>query len=53
MFIFVVICIVLRSKSIEIDVTGLPHRPHTGREDANEEEPFTVVINTFKRRRML
>ena len=52
-FIFVVICIVLRSKTVERDVAGLPYRPHAGRLDANKEEPFTVVINTFKRRRLL
>ena len=52
-FIFVVICIVLRSKTVERDVAGLPYRPHAARLDANKEEPFTVVINTFKRRRLL
>ena len=52
-FIFVVIYIVLRSKTVERDVVGLPYQPHAGTDDSNNEEPFTVVINTFKRRRLL
>ena len=53
MFIFVVIYIVLRSKTVERDVVGLPYQPHAGTDDSTNEEPFTVVINTFKRRRLL
>mmetsp|Transcript_14749 Transcript_14749/g.63326 ORF Transcript_14749/g.63326 Transcript_14749/m.63326 type:complete len:342 (-) Transcript_14749:2042-3067(-) len=50
---FIVVCIVSSSKTVERDVVGLPYQPHAGREDADEEETFTVVINTFKRRRLL
>ena len=53
-FVFLVVfCIVSSIKTVERNVVGLPYHPHAAQDDANKEEPFTVVINTFKRRRLL
>ena len=52
-FIFLILFVIWRSTTVEREVFAFSNRSRVGEQVAHEDERFTVVINTFKRRDLL